>query len=147
MEKQIKIIPANHEPEIDSIYNFLIDKKIERSYPKFKTWFKKIRRQKNNRKLYYALDDTKIVGVLILKKTKKEKKISTIFVKKEYRGLGIGKIFLREAYKYLETNNPKISVSESSFDQMNGFLRKNNFALTSIKFGKYVDFKSEYFYN
>lgn len=63
----------------------------KKKYPKFNCWFNKISSEigTDKRIIYLAFDrfknEKKIIGIMILKNTEKEKKICSIYVSKEHR--------------------------------------------------------------
>lgn len=88
---------------------------IEKDYPKHKKWFydkfvKELDGKK--REIIFAIKDNNIVGTTFLKKDQSEKKICTIFVKEAFRNNGIGKLLLKESFKFLETEQPLITMPD-----------------------------------
>lgn len=98
---------------IERLYN--ITRIIEKDYPKHYQWFHdKFIQELDGLKreiIYYEINNI-IVGVAFLKKSIEERKVCTIMVDENYRKLGIGTILLEEAFKFLETNKPLITMPE-----------------------------------
>ncbi len=63
------------------------------------------------REIIICMDDSNVVGIATLKKTKEERKICTLFVADPYRLQGIGRKLLGKAFKWLETTSPVISMA------------------------------------
>lgn len=86
-------------------------------YPGFKDWYDtkvvpKI--ESGERKVFFAENDGNFCGALILKNTKDEKKVCTLFVTEESRFNNIGGDFLRIAADTLKTNKLPITVSDEA---------------------------------
>ena len=112
-------------------------------YPGIVEWFNKIIKEidedNQKRELFLAIvineDNIELAGVLILKKTKFEKKICTIRVDKKFQ--------------YLETVTPLITLPEECYKEgsYRSLFKKYNFVETSKVKGIYRDNKVEYFFN
>ena len=108
---QIKLVSSWDHHMISNIYHEI--RLLQSNYPNFSLWFAKVVRQLNSttRKMYVALDEGKIAGVLILKRDNEENKICTLRVSEHYRGRGIGSRLMNIAITELKTNKPLITVS------------------------------------
>lgn len=94
--------------------------------------------------IYVAYDEDRFAGALILKKTKVETKICTLFVHPNYQFNHIGGDFLEIASQKLKTNKLPISLSdEVKKDFFNNKLF--NFVLEKECQNKYCDGRTEYF--
>lgn len=115
-------------------------------YSDFADWFK-CSVQFNldgTRFIYVAYDEDKFAGALILKKTKIETKICTLFVHPDYQFNHIGGDFLEIASQKLKTNKLPISLSdEVKKDFFNNKLF--NFVLEKECQNKYCEGRTEYF--
>lgn len=126
-------------------------------YPKIEDWFNKIIKEidedNQKRELFLAIvigeDNIELAGVLILKKTKCEKKICTIRVDKKFRKMGIGTKLFEKSFEYLETVTPLITLPEECYEEgsYKSLFKKYNFTGTSKVKGIYRDNKIEYFFN
>ena len=94
--------------------------------------------------IYVAYDEDKFAGALILKKTKVETKICTLFVHPDYQFNHIGGDFLEIASQKLKTSKLPISLSDAvKKDFFNNTLF--NFVLEKECQNKYHDGRTEYF--
>lgn len=99
-------------------------------YPRFADWYgqKVVPAPGDMRMIFLASpqdDRNRFAGAMILKKTREEKKICTLYVHNDFRGLGIGAAFMDLACKELGCR-PVITVSE---------LREAGFAPFLQRFG------------
>ena len=125
-------------------------------YPEIEKWFNKIIKEINidnkKREIFLVITfkdkNIKLIGLLILKNTKKEKKICTIHVLEEFRNKGIGKKLFEKSFEYLKTKSPIITISEECYKENIEFLlKKYKFKMTNKIIGAYRDNKTEYFFN
>jgi hypothetical protein len=126
-------------------------------YPGIVEWFNKIIKEidedNQKRELFLAIvineDNIELAGVLILKKTKFEKKICTIRVDKKFQKMGIGTKLFEKSFEYLETATPLITLPEECYEEgsYRSLFKKYNFMETSKVKGIYRDNKIEYFFN
>lgn len=126
----------------------------KKKYPKFNCWFNKISSEigTDKRIVYLAFDrfknEKKIIGIMILKNTEKEKKICSIYISKEHRKKGIATNFFEKAFAELGTKKPVISVGRDSYkDAIKHLINKYNFKLTQKKIGAYRKHRLELFFN
>ena len=97
---------------------------LELPYPKIDFWYRKVIKEINNypesREMFICLSNEKnllsISGLMILKKTREEKKICTLRVKENYQRKGIGSELIQKAFDFLETEKPLITVPEESVE-------------------------------
>lgn len=124
---------------------------IKHLYPNFDNWLKFKFQQSNLerglRKILVARVSGCIAGVALLKKQNQEKKICTFYVFPSFRGQGIGSQLMSHSLYWLETNKPRITVSEERKESLEPILRKFNFSHEKTLLGYYRDGKLEYFYN
>lgn len=92
--------------------------------------------------------NNKIVGVAILKKDKIEQKISTLYVKEEYRNLGVATELLERSFVWLGTTKPLITIADYKLSQFSGIIQKYGWAQTqTLDKGFYNDHSQEYVFN
>ena len=106
---------------IDDIYDFT--KNIEKYYSDYKEWFYDKHIREENRKTIY-IKNNNLIGVINLKK--EEKKICTIYVKEEYRRSGFSDILLEDAFKYLGTMKPYITIHKDNLKYFKDIIRRYN---------------------
>lgn len=89
---------------------------IKKTYPEYGKWLKEKffpGLKDGSRKLIIAKDETgRLAGAILLKNTAEEKKICSLFVRKECRGLGIAGKLMQESFKVLRTDRPLLSVAD-----------------------------------
>lgn len=112
---------------IDEIYE--LTKEIENTYSDYKEWFYNKQTKEENRKTIYLKTD-EIIGVINLKK--EENKLCTIYLKEEYRNIGISNILLEEAFKYLDTTKPYLTCNKNNLKYLNNIIKKYNWKKTGI---------------
>lgn len=149
------LIVSDHEVtfefigSIDAVKDILND--IKDLYPNFDNWlvfkFQKSNIELGFRNIIVARTPAGIVGIALLKKQQKERKICTFFVSPSYRCQGIGSQLMRLSLDWLDTDKPLITVSEERKSSLEPILHKFNFCHSRTVLGYYRDNKLEYFYN
>lgn len=126
---------------------------LKSDYPNFLSWFKEtveVGMKNGNRHVYIATppeSKDEIAGVLILKDTPSEKKISTLCVMKKFRRNGLGTKFLELAIDKLGDDTPLITVSGNHVDEFETLFREYKFDCYEQYPGYYVDGLYEFSYN
>lgn len=126
---------------------------LSSDYPKHKEWYFKKQLPAINtgeRNILFVRnphDYNEIIAMACLKKTEDEKKICTIYVKDEYRGLGIGTKIIDASLNWLGTTKPLITISEYKLDMFNWLIEKYNWQVTDKVKGLYNDKYKEYCFN
>lgn len=113
---------------------YLITDYNHKQYPEYCKWFygKSIPRVLTNQgEIIFYLDGFLIVGLTILKKDPLEKKICTFMINEEYRKKGYSKLLLEDAYEYLETEKPLITIPEKRLDEFSKIISAYNWKETS----------------
>lgn len=103
-------------------------------YPGYDKWFytKTIPRVMSKKgEIIFYLDGFMLVGLTILKKDLDEKKICTFMILDEYRKKGYSKELLEEAYKYLETETPLITIPSKRLDEFSKIITAYNWQESS----------------
>lgn len=77
-----------------------------------------------SRDIFAAIYEGKVVGVLIAKKEKNEKKICTLWVDKNMRNKHIATLLLESSFKFLGTTKPLISIADYKLDLFLGIITK-----------------------
>jgi GNAT superfamily N-acetyltransferase len=76
-------------------------------------------------------------------------KLSTIYVRPEYRGRAIGTLLLqraRERWIQSDITSTYVTVDESRRQSLSSLLRSNNFVLGAVEPGRYAADRTEYVY-
>jgi GNAT superfamily N-acetyltransferase len=140
--EQFKII-------VSEIYE--LTKDMEKIYPGYKDWFynKQVEESKTKHRNIFFIRDSqnKIITVASIKTTPVEKKLCTIFVAKEHRGQGLGKMILETSSKYLKTSKPFITINEEYLPLFEPIIKKYSWELLEIVDNAYKDGMREYCYN
>lgn len=103
-------------------------------YPGYDKWFysKTIPRVMSKKgEIVFYLDGFMLVGLAILKKEIDEKKICTFMILEEYRKKGYSKQILEEAYKYLKTETPLITIPSKRLDEFSNIISAYNWQESS----------------
>jgi hypothetical protein len=129
---------------------YFVLKDLNQEYPNFESWFnsKVIPDIKwGDRNTVLKIDNDKIAGISILKKTNLEKKICTFRVVDEYQRSGVGRDLMIDSFHYLETESPIITVSESRKHEFSKLLERFRFKLHSKEKSYYQKSLFEYSFN
>ena len=82
-----------------------------------------------------------------MKKDDDEKKICTLYVSSECRGLGIGTMIIEESMKWLETTKPLVTMADYKLDMFIPIIEKYNWELTEVVEGLYNTHSKELCFN
>ena len=130
-----------------TLSNFLND--VSYLYPNFSAWLNFTFRRNlssGQRQIVLAHDQTKIIGICLLKNTASEKKICTYYVEPSYRGLGIGGKLLSTSLELLDSGDSFITVSAERKTEIEQSLKTKGFkAYKSIQ-GLYREESAEFIY-
>jgi ASC-1-like (ASCH) protein/GNAT superfamily N-acetyltransferase len=103
---------------------------------------------KGERQIVAAYIGNRIAGVAILKRDAEETKICTLFISEEFRGQGVATAVLGEAFKWLGTSKPLITIADYKVAMFNRIIEKYDWRLTQVlEGGYYNDHSKEYVYN
>ena len=125
---------------------------LNNDYPGILEWYTskvkpEIEKGNKSREIILAFADKELAGIAILKKDNYEKKICTIRIREIYRKKGIGRRLFEEAFEWLETRLPLITISETNQRDFLKIISDYEFKETDVIIGKYVKNKKEYIYN
>ena len=81
--------------------------------------------------ILFYLDGFEIVGLTILKKTEEERKICTFLINEDYRKKGYSKKLMEDAFLYLGTDKPIITIPEKRIKEFQKIIDAYNFIQTS----------------
>lgn len=133
---------------VNRVYRFLI--RLNAEYPGFGSWYwnsVEPSLAEGTKEIIIAEWKRKIIGVSIIKKDAREKKICTLRVDKAYRGNGVGKKLIQFSMLELETDLPFISVSSQRIGQFEKTFRYFGFQLQEKNCNYYKSGCDEYCYN
>lgn len=120
-------------------------------YPKHFEWYwaKEIPRVFNGTgEVIICTVGNKVAGVAFLKKDDTESKICTFFVVESYRGKHIATKMLEQAYKYLGTTKPLITIADYKLPMFENIIKKYRWELTqTMEKGYYNNTSCELVYN
>ena len=118
---------------LESLYD--ITKSLEKDYPNHYNWFhNKFINELDGvkREIIFCSIQEKPVGVIFLKNDENEKKICTLIVSKDYRGMGIGTLLIEESFNFLGTQKPLITMPEHKEKIFMGIINKYNWTKTQV---------------
>ena len=125
---------------------YVITDSLCAEYPKYKKWFftKQLPEtlNSNERNILFVRNpknEKDIIAMACLKKDLDEQKICTLFVSKEYRGIGIGKKLIEESINWLGTTKPFITIADYKLEMFGALIEKYDWKLTEIVSGIYND--------
>ena len=98
-----------------------------------------------SREILASYDGLKIEGLCILKKS--EQKVSTLFVREEARGKHLATRLLSEAFIYLGTTKPLITVAEYKVPMFQGLINKYGWEHTQTLDKSYYGNAREFVFN
>ena len=113
----------NFSKAINELYNLTDFNNLQ--YPNYTEWFfgKNIPRIiRGEGDVLFTLDGLTVQGLIIMKNTEEEKKLCTFMVDECYRKQNIGTGLLEEAFKYLGTETPTITIPERNINQFKFFI-------------------------
>lgn len=122
-------------------------------YPKHKSWFyyKHLPAtliENSGRDIIFAYDiDKKLYGTSFIKQDEEEKKICTLFVSPDARGLGVGTALVEKSMQILGTTKPMITIADYKLPMFQGLIKKYNWDQTQVVSGLYNDHAKELVYN
>lgn len=135
----------------DQLYN--MTDFIFEDYPKHKTWFyqkhlPEVFVENSGRDIIFAYDKNKrIYGTSFVKEDEIEKKICTLFVSTDARGLGIGTLLVEKSMEILKTTKPMITIADYKLPMFKGLIEKYGWVKTEEVTGLYNDRHKELVYN
>ncbi len=131
------------------IWNNIIH--LNNYYPEIAKWYREkyIPSLKNgDGKLLMAIDDGKLVGFAMLKKSQDENKIRCLRVDKKYQDTGVGIRLIDKSIELLEDEKPVVTVAEEMIHLYSrSFVNRYGFELTDVNKGLYLPKKLEYCFN
>lgn len=103
------------------------------SYPDYFNWYwtKQIPRVINGTgEIVICASENIIIGIALLKKDDKERKICTFYIVEKYRRNKISELIISEVFKYLETSKPLITFPDNEYNQFINLVRKYDWEIT-----------------
>lgn len=92
--------------------------------------------------------DGKIAATAVLKKTAEERKISTFYVKPEYRKCGVATALLEKCFQWLQTTKPLATIADYKLEQFARIIEKYQWQETEVlELGYYNDHSREHVFN
>jgi GNAT superfamily N-acetyltransferase len=129
---------------------YAILKEARHLYPQFTYWYfgKFIRGLiKGSRSIVLCTAGNAIAAVALLKHDCSEKKICTIEVIKQYRGVGLGRRLFELSFDVLNTSKPLISIADERLPYFSSITRYYGFTLEKVHKGYYRPTSTEYVFN
>ena len=153
--KNLSLLDYKYSNSLDSRKNLFIDLYnnlyyLENEYPNFFNWYKNLFNEdytlKPDREIFLCKYVYDTAGIIILKKTKSERKICTLRVKENYQKNGIAKKLIKAGIKWLGDSKPFVTVSEYRNEQFKHLFKHFGFNLKD-KINCYNFDVKEFFYN
>lgn len=149
---QIKTFDSFY-PEHIKLYEeiFELIKPIQDFYPNYEKWYREkfIPGLKKKERLYIvAYDDKKNIlsGCALLKKTREENKLCTLFVHPNYRSQGLGKKLMQQALNAFG-KLPLLTISSKNFSKYQPLLKHFGFHWSASKKNVYQENDIELYFN
>lgn len=124
---------------------------ICKDYPKHFEWYwtKQIPRVFNGTgEVVICTINNNVAGVAFLKKDDTESKICTLLVLEGYREKHVASKILEQAFKYLDTTKPLVTIADYKISMFEHIIKKYNWELTqTMSKGYYNDTSRELVYN
>ena len=123
---------------------------LRASYPRFDEWMlKKVVPgiYRGERTVVIEARDSVVAGLLILKHTELEKKLCTLRIRPHFESKGLGIRLFETAFDLLGTEQPLLSVSESSKPKFSRLFTHFGFAQEAVYEGRYLPRVQEFSYN
>lgn len=148
MVERWECISPDDYTRIISIYHYL--ESLSNEYPHFEQWYfgKVIPQLKLSKRMIKCLSiDEEIAGLIILKNTEDEKKISTLRVSPKFQGIGIGQNLLNWARFSLHCTSPLVTVPQVHYEAFAKLFERNGFILCKEYHDYYKKGGIEFSYN
>ena len=126
---------------------------ITTDYPKHKSWFYQKHlpatlQPNSGRDIIFAHDqDGFLYGTSFVKEDDMEKKICTLFVDENSRGLGVGTALVEKSMEVLGTTKPMITLADYKLPMFEGLIEKYGWVQTQEVTGLYNDKSAELVFN
>lgn len=123
---------------------------ISEMHPNYLEWYwgKTIPRVLNKRgEIFFEEVNHEVIGILIAKKTTKQRKICTFWVNEKFRKKGVGGRLLKRAIEYLETDKPLISIPENEVSSFEKIIENYHWTLVQTLEPDEYSTVREYLYN
>lgn len=131
------------------IYLFLMEANIQ--HPEFSAWYSGLftddLRLKPEYEIVICEKEYEIAGVTILKSTKEEAKICTVYVAEQYRHNGLGRRLMELSLEWLENEKPVMMLDKSKEPDFAGILKHFGFVFQEENYGLHNPGKIELIYN
>lgn len=131
------------------IYLFLMEANMQ--YPAFSVWYGNLftddLKLKPEREIIVCEKEYEIAGVTILKSTKEEAKICTVYVAEQYRHNGLGRRLMELSIEWLENEKPVMILDKSKEPDFTGILKHFGFVFQEENYGLHNPGKVELIYN
>jgi GNAT superfamily N-acetyltransferase len=123
---------------------------LESEYPGFCDWYwDRVvpGLAKGERRLTAVERGDRVVGVGISKRTSSERKMCTIWVDADFEGSGLGVRLMRDSMRWLGTDKPLATVSQSRMPGFAKIMAGLGYELTQVLPDYYVQGQSEFVFN
>lgn len=148
-EKYSELDYVQKMKQFNEIFSFL--KKLVFEYPDFEWWYSRLFSAEYEivptREIIICKKDTDLAGVIILKKSRQERKICTLRVDRKYRNYGIATQLIKYGLDWLDTDKPLVTCHKMKKGQFDKIFQYFGFELEQEYCGYYSFFNIESVYN
>lgn len=136
---------------VDIESSFQLLKGLDNLYPDFNKWYfnNYSKRPLDHQDIVIvAKDQSRVVGVVLAKKTLSETKLRCIRVAPAMSNSGLGLKLIEKSFEHLECEKPHCTVAEEMLHQYSrAFINRYGFELGKVDKGLYRPGKLEYLFN
>jgi GNAT superfamily N-acetyltransferase len=139
---------AAHAGDVVRVYDSI--KHLDAFYPAFERWYWGTvvpGLADGTRLLETVIRDGELVGILIAKRNKEERKLCTLWVHRKFAGSGVGVRLIRAGCEWVGSSTPLATVPEERMSEFGDLLPRLGFELTQVVQSYYRDGKAEYVFN
>jgi ribosomal protein S18 acetylase RimI-like enzyme len=101
---------------------------VSNHYPNFKEWYEKVLKEipEGTRDIIFIRNERELKGFIIIKNSINEKKICSLYIKENFRKIGLATKLIEESFKVLKTTTPIISIPKETIKEFLYFIKKYN---------------------
>ncbi len=111
-------------------------------------WFYRSNKNESPDPAHYSAAWRTFVTVILTQLLNNYNKISTLYVKPEYRKRGIATVLVEKCFEWLGTTKPLITIADYRLDQFTGIIKKYGWDETQVlDAGYYNDHSREHVFN
>ena len=123
---------------------------LEKTYPGFRMWFwgRVVRGlETGQRKYFLSTEAADLVGIVIAKRDRLERKLCTVWVRSDRRGCGLATGLIDEASDWLEEDRPLLTVPQERLAEFMPLVWSRGYKLSEALSSFYRPNVTEYVFN